>query len=41
VNRHRGGLLVESEPGEGSMFTAYCPMAPALQPAEPPTGLTG
>ncbi|HEX4740043.1 MAG TPA: ATP-binding protein [Caulobacteraceae bacterium] len=41
VNRHRGGLLVESEPGEGSMFTAYFPMAPALQPAEPPTGLTG
>jgi two-component system, OmpR family, phosphate regulon sensor histidine kinase PhoR len=36
VNRHRGGLLVESAPGDGSMFTAYFPMAPALPPAEPP-----
>jgi two-component system phosphate regulon sensor histidine kinase PhoR len=34
VNRHRGGLLVESGPDEGSMFTAYFPMAPVLQPAE-------
>jgi two-component system phosphate regulon sensor histidine kinase PhoR len=30
VNRHRGGLLVESTPGEGSMFSAYFPMAPSL-----------
>lgn len=27
VNRHRGGLTVESAPGEGAMFTAYFPMA--------------
>jgi two-component system phosphate regulon sensor histidine kinase PhoR len=40
INRHRGGLLVESSPGEGSMFTAYFPMTPALQAADPPTGLT-
>jgi two-component system phosphate regulon sensor histidine kinase PhoR len=30
VNRHRGGLLVESTPGEGAVFTAYFPMVPAL-----------
>jgi two-component system phosphate regulon sensor histidine kinase PhoR len=30
VNRHRGGLVVESSPGEGSVFTAYFPMAQAL-----------
>ncbi len=29
VNRHRGGLSVESSEGEGSTFTAYFPMAPA------------
>ena len=23
VNRHRGGLLVESQPGQGSAFAAY------------------
>ena len=23
VNRHRGGLLVESQPGHGSAFAAY------------------
>ena len=28
VNRHRGGLAVESAEGEGSVFTAYFPMAP-------------
>ncbi len=28
VNRHRGGLVVESTPGEGTLFTAYFPMAP-------------
>ena len=26
VNRHRGGLIVESSPGEGALFTAYFPM---------------
>ena len=41
VNRHRGGLLVESGLDEGSMFTAYFPMAPALQSADAPVGLTG
>lgn len=25
VNRHRGGLIVESSPGEGALFTAYFP----------------
>ncbi len=29
VNRHRGGLCVESSEGEGSTFTAYFPMASA------------
>ena len=27
INRHRGGLSVESAEGEGSVFTAYFPMA--------------
>jgi two-component system phosphate regulon sensor histidine kinase PhoR len=27
INRHRGGLTVESLPGEGAAFTAYFPMA--------------
>jgi len=27
VNRHRGGLTVESEPGRGAVFTAYFPVA--------------
>ncbi|MBX7249899.1 MAG: PAS domain-containing protein [Caulobacteraceae bacterium] len=27
VNRHRGGLIVESAPGEGSIFTVYLPQA--------------
>ncbi len=27
VNRHRGGLMVESAPGEGAVFTAYFPAA--------------
>jgi two-component system phosphate regulon sensor histidine kinase PhoR len=26
VNRHRGGLVVESMPGEGAMFSVYLPM---------------
>jgi len=28
VNRHRGGLTVESAPGEGAAFTVYLPTAP-------------
>jgi two-component system phosphate regulon sensor histidine kinase PhoR len=32
VNRHRGGLIVESTPGAGALFTVYVPMAP------PPAG---
>jgi two-component system phosphate regulon sensor histidine kinase PhoR len=41
VNRHRGGLLVESGPGEGSAFTAYFPMIPAEAAADAETaGLT-
>jgi len=30
VNRHRGGLTVESAVGSGTTFTAYIPMLPAL-----------
>ncbi|MFN3511725.1 MAG: ATP-binding protein [Phenylobacterium sp.] len=33
ANRHRGGLAVESQPGAGATFTAYFPMAPALNAA--------
>jgi two-component system phosphate regulon sensor histidine kinase PhoR len=41
VNRHRGGLLVESTPGEGAVFTAYFPMVPALaRPRDETLGLT-
>jgi two-component system phosphate regulon sensor histidine kinase PhoR len=29
VNRHRGGLAVESAPGQGAVFTAYFPVARA------------
>jgi two-component system phosphate regulon sensor histidine kinase PhoR len=29
INRHRGGLIVESAPGEGALFTAYLPAAPS------------
>jgi two-component system phosphate regulon sensor histidine kinase PhoR len=28
VNRHRGGLMVESTEGEGSTFSVYLPVAP-------------
>jgi two-component system phosphate regulon sensor histidine kinase PhoR len=34
VNRHRGGLTVESAPGLGAAFTAYFPLAPQTE-AEP------
>lgn len=33
VNRHRGGLTVESAPGQGSTFTAYFPNASAPRDA--------
>ncbi len=29
VNRHRGGMTVESAPGDGSLFSVYLPMATA------------
>ena len=28
INRHRGGLAIESVEGEGATFTAYLPRAP-------------
>jgi two-component system phosphate regulon sensor histidine kinase PhoR len=28
VNRHRGGITVESAPGEGTAFGVYLPSAP-------------
>jgi two-component system phosphate regulon sensor histidine kinase PhoR len=35
VNRHRGGLIVESTEGVGSLFTVYVPMADSVAaPAE-------
>ncbi len=40
VNRHRGGLSVESAEGEGSAFTAYLPMARGEPAAEPPATLS-
>ena len=33
VNRHRGGLTVESAEGQGSTFTVYFPMPSSRQPA--------
>jgi two-component system phosphate regulon sensor histidine kinase PhoR len=38
VNRHRGGMTVESAPGEGTLFAVYFPMLPAR--SEPETGET-
>lgn len=32
VNRHRGGLAVESAPGEGALFTVYLPVAEPTTP---------
>lgn len=37
VNRHRGGLVVESLPGEGAAFTAFFPLSERGRVAEPPT----
>jgi two-component system, OmpR family, phosphate regulon sensor histidine kinase PhoR len=34
VNRHRGGLIVESAEGAGALFTAYVPMAEMVQHPE-------
>ncbi|MBA3811666.1 MAG: ATPase [Caulobacteraceae bacterium] len=43
INRHRGGLTVESAEGQGSTFTAYVPMAeeaktPSVAPPAPVLG---
>ena len=38
VNRHRGGLTVESAPGQGAVFTAYFPVAPARREPGRATG---
>ncbi|MGI9170283.1 MAG: sensor histidine kinase, partial [Caulobacteraceae bacterium] len=35
VNRHRGGLTVESAEGQGAVFTAYLPMAKDGSPPAP------
>ncbi len=34
LNRHRGGMIVESAPGDGSLFTAYFPLAAAVPARE-------
>ena len=36
VNRHRGGLWVESADGEGAAFTVYFPVARPREAADPP-----
>ena len=43
VNRHRGGLAVESVVGAGSVFTVYVPLAETLarRPAAPPDRSAG
>ena len=38
VNRHRGGLWVESAPGAGAQFTAYFPQAKPVPLAQPDLG---
>ncbi|MET0274617.1 MAG: ATP-binding protein [Phenylobacterium sp.] len=35
ANRHRGGLAVESAPGQGTTFTVYFPQLPAGEAAKP------
>ncbi|MDB5466436.1 MAG: phoR [Phenylobacterium sp.] len=35
ANRHRGGLAVESAPGQGTTFTAYFPLLPAAAATQP------
>lgn len=37
VNRHRGGLTVESAPGQGATFTAYFPVAAPRPPRDAAT----
>jgi two-component system phosphate regulon sensor histidine kinase PhoR len=39
VNRHRGGFLVESAPGQGAAFYVYFPMAPPTTGAPNPARL--
>ncbi len=34
INRHRGGLIVESTEGSGSLFSAYIPTIDAPPPQE-------
>jgi two-component system phosphate regulon sensor histidine kinase PhoR len=36
MNRHQGGLAVESAEGDGASFLVYFPLAPAAKPAAPP-----
>jgi len=38
VNRHRGGLTVESAEGQGATFTAYLPMVGRIESARPHGG---
>jgi two-component system phosphate regulon sensor histidine kinase PhoR len=38
INRHRGGLTVESAEGVGSVFTAYIPMAEETAGADSVSG---
>jgi two-component system phosphate regulon sensor histidine kinase PhoR len=32
LNRHRGALAIDSEPGRGSIFTAWLPVTPPMRP---------
>jgi len=38
VNRHRGGMAVESAEGEGTTFAVYFPCAPEVQSSSAPAG---